>query len=95
MARSTSQISRAKQLAALAAVLPMAAAERYAEVLTDADVAALKHLADTGMGRTRYALSPRISPILRPGPLLPPDAPCPALPCPALPWPGLQIPNLS
>ena len=28
----------------------MAAADRYAEVLTDADVATLKHLADTGMG---------------------------------------------
>jgi integrase len=28
----------------------MAAADRYAEILTDADVATLKHLADTGMG---------------------------------------------
>src|SRR3954464_1269409 len=28
----------------------MASADRYAEVLTDADVATLKHLADTGMG---------------------------------------------
>ena len=50
MASSASQIRRAKQLDALAAVLPMAAADRYAEVLTDADVATLKHLADTGMG---------------------------------------------
>ena len=50
MASSASQIKRAKQLDALAAVLPMAAADRYAEVLTDADVATLKHLADTGMG---------------------------------------------
>ena len=50
MANSASQVRRAKQLDALAAVLPMAAADRYAEVLTDADVATLKHLADTGMG---------------------------------------------
>ena len=28
----------------------MAAADRYAGILTDADVATLKHLADTGMG---------------------------------------------
>jgi integrase len=50
LASSASQIKRAKQLDALAAVLPMAAADRYAEVLTDADVATLKHLANTGMG---------------------------------------------
>jgi hypothetical protein len=50
LASSASQIRRSKQLDALAAVLPMAAADRYAEVLTDADVATLKHLADTGMG---------------------------------------------
>ena len=50
MASSASQIRRAKQLDALAAVLPMAAADRYAEVLTDVDVATLKHLADVGMG---------------------------------------------
>ena len=50
LANSASQIKRAKQLDALAAVLPMASADRYAEVLTDADVATLKHLADTGMG---------------------------------------------
>ncbi|MBM1169973.1 hypothetical protein [Microvirga arabica] len=34
----------------MAAVLPIAAADRYAAVLTDADVATLKHLAGTGMG---------------------------------------------
>ncbi len=34
----------------MAAVLPIAAADRYAAVLTDADVATLKHLADTGIG---------------------------------------------
>jgi integrase len=50
LANSASQVRRAKQLDALSAVLPMAAADRYAEVLTDADVATLKHLADTGMG---------------------------------------------
>ena len=50
LANSASQVRRATQLDALAAVLPMAAADRYAEVLTDADVATLKHLADTGMG---------------------------------------------
>ena len=50
MAGSASHIRRAQDLDALAAVLPMAAADRYAEVLTEADVATLKHLADTGMG---------------------------------------------
>jgi hypothetical protein len=44
------QLKRARQLDALAAVIPMSSADRYAEVLTDADVATLKHLADTGMG---------------------------------------------
>ena len=37
------QLKRAGQLDALAAVLPMAAADRYVEVLTDADVATLRH----------------------------------------------------
>src|SRR5215217_7692172 len=50
LASSASQIRRAKQLDSLASILPMAAADRYAEILTDADVATLKHLADTGMG---------------------------------------------
>ena len=50
MAGSASHIKRAQDLDALAAVLPMVAADRYAEVLTEADVATLKHLADTGMG---------------------------------------------
>ncbi|WP_308494319.1 hypothetical protein [Microvirga aerophila] len=49
MASSASQIRRAKQLDALAAALPMAAADRYAEVLTDVDAATLKHLANNGM----------------------------------------------
>jgi hypothetical protein len=53
LASSASQIRRAKQLNALAAVLPMALADRYAEVLTDADVATLKHLAHTRMGMNR------------------------------------------
>ncbi|QRM35126.1 site-specific integrase [Microvirga sp. VF16] len=45
-----SQNKRARALDALASVLPMSSADRYAEVLTDADVATLKHLADAGMG---------------------------------------------
>jgi hypothetical protein len=53
LASSASQNRRAKQLDALAAVLPMASADRYAEVLTDADVATLKHLAHTRMGANR------------------------------------------
>ena len=39
-----------KRTRRLAAVLPIAAADCYAAVLTDADVATLKHLAGTGMG---------------------------------------------
>ena len=50
MAGLASHTKGAQELDALAAVLPMAAADRYAEVLTDADIATLKHLADTGMG---------------------------------------------
>jgi len=41
------QLTRARELDALAAVLPIAAADRYAAVLTDPDVATLKHLAGT------------------------------------------------
>jgi integrase len=47
---SAPQIRRAQELDSLAAILPMASADRYAEVLTDADVRTLKHLADIGMG---------------------------------------------
>jgi hypothetical protein len=50
LASPAKQLNRARQLDALAAVLPIAAADRYAAVPTDADVATLKHLADTGMG---------------------------------------------
>jgi len=50
LASSASPIRRANRLDALAAVLPMATADRYAEFLTDTDVATLKHLADEGMG---------------------------------------------
>jgi integrase len=50
LASPAKHLKLAKQLDALAAVLPMTVADRYAEVLTDADVATIKHLADTGMG---------------------------------------------
>ena len=41
---------RALELAALAAILPMDRRDRLAEILTDEDVATLKHLAKEGMG---------------------------------------------
>ncbi|MFC5485628.1 hypothetical protein [Microvirga aerilata] len=50
LASSASLIRRAKRLDVLAAGLPMAAADRYAKVLTHSDIATLKHLADIGMG---------------------------------------------
>jgi hypothetical protein len=60
----------------LAAVLPIAAADRYAAVLTDADVATLKHLAGTlpagnhalqrvGEGRSRTVFESRRRPVAR------------------------------
>jgi hypothetical protein len=80
LASSASQIRRAKQLDALAAVLPMAAADRYAEVLTDADVATLKHLADTGMGaNTLRALASDLAYL---------EAWCQAATGRPLPWPA-------
>jgi hypothetical protein len=51
---SASQIRRAKQLDALAAVLPVASADRYADVLTNADVATLKPHIDNGMGANTH-----------------------------------------
>jgi hypothetical protein len=51
---SASQIRSAKQLDALAAVPPMASADRYTEVLTNADVATLKPLIDNGMGANTH-----------------------------------------
>jgi hypothetical protein len=41
---------RALELDALAAILPMDRRDRLAEILTDDDVATLKHLAKEGMG---------------------------------------------
>jgi hypothetical protein len=41
---------RALQLDALSAILPMERRDRLAELLTDDDVATLKHLAQEGMG---------------------------------------------
>jgi hypothetical protein len=41
---------RALELDALAAILPMDRRDRLAEILTDEDVATLKHLAKEGMG---------------------------------------------
>ena len=80
MASSTSQIKRAKQLDALAAVLPMAAADRYAEILTDADVATLKHLAAAGMGaNTLRALASDLAYL---------EAWCQAATGRPLPWPA-------
>ncbi|RDI51348.1 hypothetical protein DES45_1184 [Microvirga subterranea] len=58
LASSAAQIRCAKQFAALAVVLPMRSADSRAEVLTDADVATLKHLVATGKERIRFAVSP-------------------------------------
>ena len=80
MASPATHLKRAKQLDALAAVLPMAAADRYAEVLTDADVATLKHLADTGMGaNTLRALASDLAYL---------EAWCRAATGGSLPWPA-------
>ncbi len=80
MVSSASQIRRAKQLDALAAVLPMASADRYGAVLTDADVATLKHLADTGMGaNTLRALASDLAYL---------EAWCLAATGRSLPWPA-------
>jgi integrase len=80
LASSASQIRRAKQLDALAAVLPMAAADRYAEILTDADVSTLKHLAATGMGaNTLRALASDLAYL---------EAWCQAATGRPLPWPA-------
>lgn len=49
-ASSASKIRRTKRLRALAAALSMASADRHTDVLTDADVASLKHVTDTGLG---------------------------------------------
>src|SRR5208283_4934965 len=58
---------RALELDALAAILPMDRRDRLAEILTDDDVATLKHLAKEGMGENSLRGSPPISPISRPG----------------------------
>jgi integrase len=44
------QLSRAEELDALDAILPFSRRERLAELLTDQDVATLKHLAKQGLG---------------------------------------------
>ncbi len=66
---------RALELDALAAILPMDRRDRLAEILTDDDVATLKHLAKEG--RTAFGPSPPISPISRLGCWRRPEAPCP------------------
>ena len=68
---------RALDLDALAAILPMDRRDRLAEILTDDDVATLKHLAGKAWARTACARSPPISPISRPGRWPRPEAPCP------------------
>jgi integrase len=68
-----------KRTRRLAAVLPIAAADCYAAVLTDADVATLKHLAGTGMGaNTLHALASDLAYL---------EALCRAATGGALPWP--------
>ncbi|MFX9784316.1 hypothetical protein ABTP12_18215, partial [Acinetobacter baumannii] len=47
---SDPETRRALQLDALASILPMERRDRLAELLTDEDVATLKHLAREGMG---------------------------------------------
>ena len=47
---SDPETRRALQLDALSAILPMERRDRLAELLTDDDVATLKHLAREGMG---------------------------------------------
>ena len=55
---SDPETRRALQLDALSAILPMERRDRLAELLTDDDVATLKHLAREGMGEnTRRALA--------------------------------------
>jgi hypothetical protein len=48
---SDPETRRALQLDALSAILPMERRDRLAELLTDDDVATLKHLAREGMGQ--------------------------------------------
>src|SRR4051794_34949813 len=80
LASPAKQLKRARQLDALAAVLPMSSADRYAEVLTDADVATLKHLADAGMGtNTLRALASDLAYL---------EAWCQAATGRPLPWPA-------
>lgn len=74
------QLNRARELDALAAVLPIAAADRYAAVLTNADFATLKHLAGTGMGaNTLRALASDLAYL---------EALCRAATGGPLPWPA-------
>jgi hypothetical protein len=73
------QLNRARELDALATVLPIAAADRYAAVLTDADFATLKHLACTEMGaNTLRALASDLADL---------EALCRAATGGPLPWP--------
>ena len=48
--RADPETRRALQLDALAAILPIDRRDRLAQILTDDDVATLKHLAREGMG---------------------------------------------
>jgi hypothetical protein len=70
-------LKRAEELDALDAILPFDRRDQLAALLTDDDVATLKHLAQQGMGDNTPARSPPTSDISRP-----------CLPPAPLPWPA-------
>jgi len=68
---------RALELDALAAILPMDRRDRLAEILTDDDVATLKHLAKEGMGENSLRALASDLAYLEAWRWLRPEAPCP------------------
>ncbi|MDX0698402.1 tyrosine-type recombinase/integrase [Sinorhizobium medicae] len=77
---SQAVVRRAEQLDALDAILPFDRRDQLAALLTDDDVATMKHLASEGMGEnTLRALA---SDLVLPGGLVPPRHRCPPRPAP-------------
>jgi hypothetical protein len=70
-------LHRANELDALAGLLPADRREALAALLTDEDVATLKHLVEEGMGPTPCAPSPRTWAIWKLGRSPPPGIPSP------------------
>ena len=74
---SSAVVQRAKELDALDAILPFDRRDQLAALLTDDDVATLKHLATEGMGDNTIGRWPLISATSKPGVRCHRQSPCP------------------